>query len=486
MTVEVFKNIEEALFREVRRITHHQDRTKSNTNIQETFDPFTGEIVKTNVEPSFYDSSADTGFIQYPHVFIKLLSTVEDRFSNREVSYYGNSLVCAAEDTDTPITNDRAYEYVIPMQVGQIPTDGNDITLSTFKIRKVLPGHLIRILDGNNKGTYKVGSVAVGGSGIHTITLSNTLVDNLPTSNFNSTSRTLTFLDSVEIGTVKVGDEFVDNSSNLFTILSINDLTIELDGVIIPDITSGGLIQRSGDVLVADVGNICLLVLDGSKPILGASGNVKADGGNKNINPQIPIDAHYLIRIDSKEKKVHTEILTRMWEEFNPPRTALSTIVRSKDSAEQLLTSDITTGGSSTVVIGDNSKFNINENVFIIDNFNPTKDELGGFAEPFKAKIVGLVGTDSIVLDKIVPDTFTVDTNSLVVSNADHLLYMFHFVDHLTKDVESAQYWVHEFVFWVQLWVDRLGKPQEFDSTIHKVSTPLEDINGVLISNDIP
>jgi len=484
MTVEVFNNIEEALFREIRRITHQQDRTLTKTILQESFDPLTGEVLQNHVEPSFYDSSADTGHIQYPHVFVRLMSTREDRFSNREVSYYGNNIICPAEESDTPITNDRAYEQVIPMQVAQIPTDGNDLTLSTFKIRKVLPGHVVRILDGDNIGNYTISSVTVGSPS--TITLSNTLLSSLPISTFDILTRKLTFLESVEIGTIKVGDQFTDNSSNTFNILSIDGLTIELDGVTTPDIASGSSIQRLGDVLTAEGGNICILLLDPSKPVLTASGLHKADGGNKNINAPIPLDAFYRVRIDSKEKKSHTEILTRMWEEFNPPRTALSTIVRSSDSAEQLLTSSVTTGGSTSVVVADITDYKVNDKVFIIDDFNPTKSAEGGFAEPFEATIVAFSGSDTIILDKIVPDTFTVDTCSKIVSNAQHELYMFHFVDHLTKDVESAQYWVHEFTFWVQLWVDRLGIPKEFNSSVGKVSTPLEDLNGVLFTNDIP
>ena len=72
MSITVFKDIEEAILREVRRITFHDTRTADKIVLEDTFDPFTGEIVQVPIEPSLYDSSADTGHIQYPHFFVKL------------------------------------------------------------------------------------------------------------------------------------------------------------------------------------------------------------------------------------------------------------------------------------------------------------------------------------------------------------------------------------------------------------------------------
>jgi hypothetical protein len=62
---------------------------------------------------------------------------------------------------------------------------------------------------------------------------------------------------------------------------------------------------------------------------------------------------------------------------------------------------------------------------------------------------------------------------------------MFHFVDHVTKDVEGSQYWVHEFTFWVQIFVDRLEAPAEY-STITEINTPIENIDdGNIIIEDL-
>ena len=112
----------------------------------------------------------------------------------------------------------------------------------------------------------------------------------------------------------------------------------------------------------------------------------------------------------------------------------------------------------------------------------PTKNTNGdGFQDPFEAKILNKISSTEIELDKTVPDTFTINDNTKIVSNATSDLYFFHFVDHTTKDNEAAQYWSHEFTFWVQVWVDRLGIPEATSGTIQNVSTSLEDSDGNVI-----
>ena len=73
--------------------------------------------------------------------------------------------------------------------------------------------------------------------------------------------------------------------------------------------------------------------------------------------------------------------------------------------------------------------------------------------------------------------------SSLVVSNAYYWLEMFHFVNHDTKDVEGAQYWVHEFTFWVQIWVERLESAYSSDQPVLDISTPI-DADGISIITD--
>jgi len=61
---------------------------------------------------------------------------------------------------------------------------------------------------------------------------------------------------------------------------------------------------------------------------------------------------------------------------------------------------------------------------------------------------------------------------------------MFHHVDHVTKDVEGSQYWVHEFTFWVQFWIDRLETVKE-TTAITDIATDIEDIDtGIILSDE--
>jgi hypothetical protein len=485
MSRRIFLDVEEALAREVRRISFHDTRTQDRVVLQDTYDPFTGEVVQAPVEADFYDSSADANHIQYPHIFIRLMKTREDRTSGRVVPQYGRWIKAPVA------TSPGAYQIIVPGSDALITAVGNDLTTTIFQIRKVQVGHLIRLLAGNNKGTYTVASVTVNPSGDHTISVSNTLVTNLPTLTYNSVSGLVIFSTPMDLNTVKIGDVFTDASSNAFSITAVDASqgTITLAPSLTVDLSLGGTITRVGNVFTAtDLSPVKYLVMDPNQPIMssGICGWAANAGAYTGVSPEIPLDAYYLIRIDSKTRENHIDILNRVWEEFNPPRTALPVIKRTSLSAEQLLTVDITTGGSTTVEVKDTSKFKVNDRVYIFDDFTPTKADSGeGFQRPFESKVVNILSNTQIEVADVVPDTFKVTSCAKIVSNAEFMMYMFHFVDHVTKDVEGSQYWVHEFTFWVQIFVDRLETPVE-QSTITDINTPIENIDdGNIIIEDL-
>lgn len=461
MSVRIFKDIEEGLSREIRRITFHDNRTQTAAVLQDQFDPLTGELVQSPIEPKFTDASADARHIQYPHFFIKVLKTFEDRFTGRAVPQYGK--LNSVPLTTTP----KAYEIVVSSSDGTISAHGAELKTSLFQIAKVAPGYLLRILNGNNVGTYIISSINKVSIGQHSIFVENTLLEGLPNFNFDESSRVISFNEPTDLNTIKVGDIFIDADSSSFSIeeININTNSIVLGDTGIPSTESGATIERTGDVFqAADSGLVRFLVLDPSKPVkvAGVCGDTDGYSGFSNVSAKVPVDAYYLVRIDSKERKVHIEILNRMWEEFNPPRTGLPVIVRTKLSYEQTLTQDVAEDGSQTLYVEDNSKFNINDHVFVFDDFIPTKNELDEtFKRPFSSKIIGLIGSDQVVLEDVVPDTFKVSNCSKIVSNAEFQILMFHFRDHSVKDIEGSNYWIHEFIFWIQFWVDRLGEPSE-------------------------
>lgn len=482
MSRRIFKDVEEALAREVRRITFHDERTVEETVLEENFDPFTGEIVSLPIEPSFYDSSADVGHIQYPHFFIRLLKTREDRYTSRVVPPYGKW--CKTPLTTAP----GAYELIVTGIDGTIASPGATITTTVFQINKIQPGYLIRLIDGNNIGTYIVATVVPSASGPHTITVSNTLAKDLSSALFDSINRVLVFENPIDLNTIAIGDTFEDASASTFSIdsIDIESNSIELGGVATPDINTGGKFIRIGNVFkFTDPSLVRFRVMDPDSPIQATGVNGTQDATSKvvSVDPGIPIDSYYLIRIDSKDRDSHVEVINRVWEEFNPPRSALPVVVRSALSADQKLIEDIASGGSTTIKVTDNSKFNLNDPIYIIDNISPTKNKEGLLLEPFSSKVVSKSGTDTLVLEDTVPDSFTVSNNAEIVSNAIFRTYMFNFVDHITRDIEGAQYWVHEFQFWVQIWVDKLGTPTETD-TVQDISTPIEDLDGKIIFED--
>jgi len=471
MSVRIIRDIEEALAREVRRITFSEERTETHTVLKDAFDPFTGELISLPVEPEFYDSSADAGHIQYPHFFISLLKSREDRFTKRVVPQYGKTI-----EESVP-TAPKGYTVRHFFSDGAISVAGNTIGTSDFHISKVVVGDLLRIRNGNNIGTYYVKSVTKNIGTDHIIEVEPDLVIDMPELAFNATDRTITALEAIDLNTVKVGDIFNDSLAATFNItaIDIEKSRITIDGATTPDLNSGAKISRSGDIFqTADTVDVIFTILDPNAPL--ACNNTE---NAYMTNYPIPLDLYYLIRIDSKERDTHVDILNRMWEEFNPPRTGLPTIVRTKDSAETTLTQD---GGSSTITVEDNSEFDIGETVFIFDDLTPSKDSEGdGFEDVLEATILEKSGTDQLILSKVIPSTFTVNNNTKIVSNALYVIHFFHFVDHITKNNEGAQYWVHEFTFWIQVWVARQGEPTEYNGVIQKIATPIEDLEGNVI-----
>lgn len=481
MSVTIFKDVEEALAREVRRITTHNNRTMDKTILRETYDPLSGEIVVSHLEPEFYDSSADASGGEYPHIFIKLLKSKEDRTSGRVVPQYGKWL------TEPLQYSPKAFQIVLSGGA-LVTTPGNLVTTSAFQIRKIVPGYLIRLLTGNNIGTYIVSSVVPNNSGSHSILVSNIIVNNLPVLNFDSVLREVIFKTAVDLYTVKIGDTFTDSSSNTFNITAVDPANgkITIGGILIPASSTGSQVTRSGNVLTnTDLSQVSYIVMDPTKPVISVTGfGQQAAALVGGISPPIPLDVYYLIRVDSKTRQNHIDTLNRVWEEFNPPRTALPVIVRSSLSADQILTSDVTSGGSNTIQIADNSNMNVGDKVYLFDELTPTKRVDGeGFQRPFESVITDKISTNQVVLQDVAPDTFTKANGARLVSNAEFRLFMFHFTDHVTKDVEGSQYWVHEFTFWIQIWIDRLEEAS-VRSAITDTAVTIEDIDTQIILSE--
>ena len=570
---QIWRDVEEAISREIRRITFWNQRTASRTVLMDTFNPFTGDLVQLPIEPNFYDSSADASNIQYPNFFVRLMKTREDRFTGRVVPQYGKDYL------DPITTSPPALSIILRDNDGLVSSPGSVFQTANFQIRKVLPNFLLRLLSGNNIGTYLITSVTINNSGDHFINLSNILVPSTPLAYTDASTGLIKFTAPVDLNTVQVNDVFVDASSTHFVITAISpiDNTINIAPNSTPNLNVGGQIIRTGNVLKNTDSSVIYLILDPSQVV-----ELNLEEGTKpgydeisGVSHEVPIDVYYMVRIDSTDRDDHIDVINRMWEEFNPPRTALPTVIRSSTSAEQFLSQNVSIGGSNIVYISDTAGFNLDDEVVIVDDFHPTKTVQGdGFERPFQSVIASITppaGNNAVVLGNqiivsvdtttdiitlkdyatglpsnltgitpgmqlvfdplnpsalaivpstttiyntnqiqqglsansivatiesvniglsqitvndacgfqpnsfvnlnqvsygilqladTVPDTYLTSNHAKIISNTDFRLFMFHFVDHVTRDIEGSQYWVHEFSFWVQIWVDRLEQPQ--------------------------
>ena len=222
MSVTIFSDIEEALSREVRRLTYHDKVTQTKTALQDAFDPFTGEIVQIPLEPQFYDSSADTQSIDYPNIYVKLLRTREDRFSGKVVPQYGKQIL-------VPIASaPKAYEIIANGADGQISAGDNLIT-SLLKIHAVEPGYLLRVLNGTNQGTYTIASTTPDSGGSHVITVEKDLLTSLPAIYFDPNTRDVIFQEDTDLNTIKPGDVFTDVFTIGFNIISVDPVNNRIE-----------------------------------------------------------------------------------------------------------------------------------------------------------------------------------------------------------------------------------------------------------------
>src|SRR5690606_37573646 len=85
---QTIKDMEEALKREIRRLTTHYPQTQTNTGTQTTYNVFTGEVEPLSIKAHFYDESSNPNNIQYPRVDIRFEEIAEDRESGRMISLW--------------------------------------------------------------------------------------------------------------------------------------------------------------------------------------------------------------------------------------------------------------------------------------------------------------------------------------------------------------------------------------------------------------
>jgi len=479
MSVTILRDVEEALLREFRNILIAEQRTPTFQTFPSTFDPFTGEkIVNQPLQGHFIDSSDNGRNIEYPHVYIKILRSEEDLSSGRIVPPYG-------KEVSIPIAYEsRAYNIVLSAE-DLLMTSGNTVTTSNLKSILINNTYTLSIISGPNVGTYFITGISLNGNGPHTITLSSTIVPNMPTNNYRLSNGTITFLSPVDLNTVAAGDIFTDSTSKTFTIESVdvpnNAIVINKNTRLVPPSPgSGSFITRPGNVLkTSDLSTPRrALVLDPSKPVVGKgilNPNLPNTSKNLALDWAVPLDLIFGITIDTKNFNDHTAVWNRVWEEFNPPRRGLPIIVRSKQSSESMLACNFSGEQSNNIQILDASTFIVGEYVQVFNNLTTG----------FNTQIVGInYNTNTLMLANPVPNSFTVANRTKVVSNVWLVVWEWDFQSHRDNSTDGSQYWSHSYEYRVQVWVDKKFG-EEIYGVIRQIDGNIEDFDGNLVINSI-
>jgi len=470
--VRILEDIEEAIAREVRKITFFSQRTRepeSGYILKEVFDVFTGEYVKKSVEPSFYADTAHASQQSSPFFFIRLLSLNEDLDSGRALPTVGNQITIPLVSAPTYNVRFGGSDLITtndsPLSV---------VTLSNRHVRDVVVGDLLRIHTGTNQGTYVIGSILLQGNGPHAFTLSNDIVQDLPNFEYAKQNGVITFNSPVDLTAVRPGDIFIDAANNEAPILAVNNPT----GIVVAPNTTlvvgqNSVIHRDSEVLVGVDDNQpqCYTIMDSQSVVSGVSRNYRK------TNPLIPYTFLYYVKITSNERDDHIAVANRMMQAFNPPRGALAIITRHNTSYQDALLRDAKIG-DKLIYLKDASKLSVGERVRTFDNL--TRGEENSI-ESINYQ------SNTVVLKNPLTKEYKADNCAAIVSNTDICILQRDFMNHATEDRESEQLWVHRFSFKVQGWIeaklDPLSEDPDGDTyqdtgDVNFIKVCLEDMEG--------
>lgn len=365
---QTIKDIEEALKRDITRLTTHYPQTKTNTGTQTTYDVFTGDVKAIPLKAHFYDESSNPNNIQYPRVDIKFEEIEEDRESGRMISLW------EARNTDyhqlSWPNQDRAPVYYRLASGVDGVTSGDNFIISPYNTKLVESGNILAVLTGNNKGRYRVLSVDYTNS---VITLDPTLVSAIDTISYNESTRKLYLLNPTDLSAVKAGDVFEDANSTRFPILNVNQNKRELylGGSGTPTLVAGATILRDGDVLSnIDISAIKYVIMDANRPLIYQPCNSPQTEAWDTENYATPFNYHWTVEIKNKERQAHISIADRVSETLiNRTRRALDILLRSSDSAESEVEEGPYLGMSNVIKVRDASKMSVNDSVYLINQY---------------------------------------------------------------------------------------------------------------------
>lgn len=477
--VSILEDIEKALSREVRRISFFENRNRSKvtgTKFKEMFNTFTGELVQKPIDPNFYDDESEPSATTSPRFTIRLLKIYEDLETKRLLPSIGEEFVEC-------LPSAKAYEVRFAGDDGLTTDGGSDsiISLNNRKIRSVQAGDLLRILSGNNQGTYRISQINLLGNGPHDIVLDNDLIIDMPVLTYNKDAGIVTFSEFVDLSAIKAGDQFEDVTGAIFTITAVDvetpSFAVAAGSAVATGI--GGKITRIGDVLQNDDSGEtqCYTILNPNAPVAG-----KATKYRKRSS-LIPYTFLYYVKISSRERDDHIGIAQRMMEVFNPPRGSLCVVTKSQLSAESELTQNAKIG-DTLLYLKDASCLYAGETIQLCDNL-----QLG---EELTIDSVNLQ-SNAITLKTPISKQYTINQCALVISNADVCIFERDFMNHDAVDKVDEQLWIHRFTYKIEAWIEsRIDycaddtEEQTFRDVgdVKFVQTVLEDMEGNELCED--
>jgi hypothetical protein len=410
---QTIKDMEEALKRDIRRLTTHYTQTKTNTGTQTTYDVFTGETLPVTLKAHFYDESSSPSNIQYPRVDVRFEEIAEDRESGRMISLW------EARNSDYNqlvwVNQDKPPVYFRITSGNEAMTSGDNFIISSAKTKLVSSGNTLSILTGNNKGRFRVLSVDYIGN---VITLDPTLVSNIETVSYNPQTRKLYLLDPTDLSAVKAGDVFEDANSTRFPILNVrhDKRELYLGGAAEPVLVAGASILREGDVLSnIDVSAVRYVVMDTNRPLIYQPCDSQVTEGWITENYATPFNYFWTVEIKNKERQSHTSIADRFTETVvNRTRRALDILLRTPDSAESNVIDGPSLGSANVLTVKDASKMCVNDSVYLVNETGISKNN----------QIVDIdYATNQVMLRFSIPLEFNYQNEAILVTQADLKLW---------------------------------------------------------------
>lgn len=408
MARQVVKDIEEALKREISRLTTHYPQTKTNIGTETTYDVFTGEVKEIPLRANFYDESANPNNIQYPRVDIRFEEIEEDRESGRMISLW------EARESDYKQlawpNQDRPPLYFRLVSGSDGNTSGDSFVIPVGKSKQVESGNILSISSGTNQGRYKILSVDYT-NGV--LNLDPTLVNGIDAISYNSKTRKLYLLNPTDLSAVKAGDVFEDANSTRFTILNVryDKRELYLGGSGDPALVAGASILREGQVLGnIDISAVNYVIMDQNRPLIYQPCNSPITDSWDTENYATPFNYHWTVEIKNKERQAHISIADRVTETIvNRTRRALDILLRTPNSAESNIVEGPYLGESNVIQVEDASKMCVNDSVYLVNMFNISENN----------QIVDIdYDTNEITLRFELPSEFNCNNKSVLVTNS--------------------------------------------------------------------